>query len=58
MSTEDEEEDDDDVRPEGWTCHEDHEPHPCPYAEEINDDHDQEYCTCCPVCEQHCQDSI
>lgn len=30
------------------------EPHSCPYAEEINDDHDPEYCNCCEECQQEC----
>jgi len=34
------------------------EPHPCPYQEEINDNHDPECCTCCPECEQQCRDDI
>ncbi len=36
----------------------DSDPHPCPYAEEINDDHDPEYCTCCDECTQNCFDEI
>ena len=30
------------------------EAHSCPYASEINDDHDPEYCTCCDTCEHKC----
>jgi hypothetical protein len=28
--------------------------HSCPYAEEINDEHDPEYCDCCEECTQEC----
>jgi hypothetical protein len=31
-----------------------HEPHPCPYQEEINDDHEFR-CDCCPACTQECR---
>ena len=30
------------------------EPHPCPYAEEINDNDDPEFCTCCADCQHEC----
>lgn len=28
--------------------------HSCPYAEEIGDDDDPDYCTCCEECEIEC----
>lgn len=28
--------------------------HGCPYASEINDDDDPEYCNCCEDCMQEC----
>lgn len=31
-------------------------PHACPYAHEINAD--QEYCTCCRVCERRCAEDV
>ena len=31
--------------------------HTCPYAEEINDDHES-LCRCCEDCEQDCGDDI
>ena len=34
------------------------EAHPCPFEEEINDDHNPEYCTCCDDCTQGCKDDI
>jgi hypothetical protein len=33
-------------------AHERREPHPCPYAEEINDSHT--LCTCCGDCQHEC----
>jgi hypothetical protein len=43
---------------EGCTCDtEEHEAHPCPYEEEIHDNH-EDHCTCCPVCTQHCREEI
>ncbi len=33
-------------------------PHSCPYAEEIGDDLDPEYCICCHECETECRDNI
>jgi hypothetical protein len=30
------------------------EPHRCPYAAEINDNHDDEFCTCCDDCTHEC----
>lgn len=33
------------------------EPHTCPYAEDINDDHTT-LCTCCRECENNCCDDI
>lgn len=30
------------------------EPHGCPYASEISDCHDDDYCTCCDECVQAC----
>lgn len=30
------------------------EPHACPYAQEINDSTDDEYCTCCDECRHEC----
>jgi hypothetical protein len=41
----------------GCTCGEDREPHPCPYSEEINDNHEDE-CTCCPVCTERCAEEV
>ena len=32
--------------------------HRCPYAADVNDDLDDEYCNCCPWCEQICADDI
>lgn len=29
-------------------------PHACPYAEEIGDNDDPEYCTCCDECIHEC----
>ena len=34
-------------------CNKAEEPHPCPYSEEINDDHET-LCTCCKECRQEC----
>ncbi len=34
------------------------EPHSCPFAEEIQDDDDPEYCTCCEACERECRRDI
>jgi len=31
--------------------------HTCPYAEDINDDHET-LCRCCPKCQQDCADDI
>jgi hypothetical protein len=31
--------------------------HSCPYAEEINDDHET-LCNCCDACQQECADDI
>ncbi len=31
--------------------------HPCPYAEDINDNHD-DVCDCCSECEGQCADDI
>ena len=31
----------------------DEEPHTCPYAEDINDDHET-LCTCCADCQYEC----
>lgn len=31
--------------------------HTCPYAEEINDDHET-LCNCCDRCQQECSDDI
>lgn len=28
--------------------------HSCPYAEDVNDNNDPEYCDCCPSCENEC----
>ena len=28
--------------------------HSCPFADEINDNHDQEHCTCCDDCRREC----
>jgi hypothetical protein len=28
--------------------------HSCPYACEIHDDHNEEYCNCCSNCEEQC----
>jgi hypothetical protein len=33
------------------------EPHTCPYAEDINDDHTS-LCNCCVECECNCADDI
>lgn len=33
------------------------EPHTCPYAKEINDNH-EEFCTCCDDCTHECADDI
>lgn len=33
------------------------EAHTCPYAEEINDDHET-LCTCCSECQRECADDI
>ncbi len=30
--------------------------HPCPFAEEINDNHEE--CDCCDECESECADEI
>lgn len=30
------------------------EPHSCPFAEEIGDNNDPEYCTCCDDCRHEC----
>lgn len=30
------------------------EPHSCPYADEIGDNDDPEYCTCCDDCMHEC----
>ena len=34
------------------------EPHACPYAEEINDNNDPEYCICCNDCRIECSYDI
>jgi len=40
------------------TCDEyEWEEQPCPYSEEINEDH-EDYCNCCPYCTQDCLDNI
>jgi hypothetical protein len=31
--------------------------HPCPFAEDVNDDHEN-MCACCPYCEERCADDI
>lgn len=31
--------------------------HPCPYQEDINDEH-EDYCFCCEDCQQECADDI
>ena len=39
-------------------CHEEAlPPHVCPYAADINDDHETK-CTCCEKCSQECADDI
>jgi len=39
------------------TCDREHEEHPCPYQEDINNN--IEYvCSCCPHCEQQCRMDI
>jgi len=30
------------------------EPHSCPFQEDINDNFDEEYCTCCSECQHDC----
>ena len=40
------------------TCNERYEPHPCPYQEDVWDNHDPEYCTCCPYCTDECAANI
>lgn len=30
------------------------EPHSCPFASEINDNDEPEYCTCCDDCQHEC----
>lgn len=30
------------------------EPHRCPYQQDINDNNDPEYCTCCDECRHEC----
>jgi len=43
---------------EGCTCEtEEIEWHPCPYAEDINDDHET-MCKCCDTCEHECLQDI
>jgi len=37
---------------EACTCDEEHEEHPCPFAQEINDS--DAPCTCCPDCTHEC----
>lgn len=32
--------------------------HGCPYAEEVNNNTNPEYCTCCKECEQVCADEV
>jgi len=32
--------------------------HSCPYATEIGDSYDEEYCDCCLECTQNCLDDI
>lgn len=32
--------------------------HGCPYQHDVNDDDNQEFCRCCPECEQDCTDDI
>lgn len=32
--------------------------HGCPYAEEINDNYDPEYCQCCRQCTKECAEEI
>lgn len=36
------------------TCSTEDEAHSCPFAEEIHDDDDPEYCTCCEHCTFEC----
>ena len=31
-------------------------PHGCPYQSEINDDDNEEYCTCCDECRRECRE--
>lgn len=33
-------------------------PHACPYQEDVNDNPDNKYCTCCSACESDCRDDI
>jgi len=41
------------------TCEEFYyEAHSCPYEADVNNDPNDEYCTCCPYCEQECSDNI
>lgn len=32
--------------------------HACPYACQVNDDCSEDYCNCCPECEQRCAENI
>jgi hypothetical protein len=34
------------------------EPHACPFASEINDDHSTDYCRCCGSCTDECADDV
>lgn len=34
------------------------EAHACPYAQELNDSTDEEYCTCCEACTRACAEEI
>jgi len=34
------------------------EPHPCPYAQAIDGNNDDEYCMCCNRCTQDCAENI
>ena len=34
------------------------EPHACPYAKDVNNNHDPEFCTCCAECEHQCRMEI
>lgn len=48
----------DDDNDEKCTCDEGYiEPHPCPFAEEVDGD-SETLCTCCPFCTENCADTI